>query len=500
MKRQQRLVSYLQVAVALAIGGLAGCQPEDLLNAAAGGAVYVLDVDGLEPPAVPDEGVYRPERFRAIDPADPVAGRAVVFSVTVAASAARDLGVRVRREGVDASEGLPKLSLSPPVFDNLPDEAQPILRRGQGAFWVDSAGDGLEHRVGIAMPEAFLDSPTRVEIFDAVAPDGTPFGGAHLKLTSGFFYMAVIGDSVTWGNGLRDSQKFSTLVAEEVERRTGLHVVRQVHAISGTRIVPSPEDIICRVRCNGEVQTASTSITVQVDLIEQPAAQDLILLNGCINDVEVDTILDPETPSEVITDRTGQYCGQEMAALLRKVNSAAPEAAVVVTGYYPIISADSSLPTTLQYVLLRETTEDENTPQLIEKLAANSELFLSESRAGMSAAVAEVSAQRPGALLYYVEPGFGPANALFGPEPWLWGVTGERIEAEELDASLSIFPEDPLAGLRAVGCFGDVLVDPISCLFASVAHPNARGARAYADAILAALYSADWLAGRTSEP
>ena len=47
--------------------------------------------------------------------------------------------------------------------------------------------------------------------------------------------------------------------------------------------------------------------------------------------------------------------------------------------------------------------------------------------------------------------------------------------------------EDPLAEFRAKLCFQAVIVDPISCLYASVGHPNPTGARVYAAAILQAL-------------
>ena len=41
-------------------------------------------------------------------------------------------------------------------------------------------------------------------------------GTDRIELVREFFYMATIGDSLMWGNGLRDEDKFPTLVANEI--------------------------------------------------------------------------------------------------------------------------------------------------------------------------------------------------------------------------------------------------------------------------------------------
>ena len=50
-----------------------------------------------------------------------------------------------------------------------------------------------------------------------------------------------------------------------------------------------------------------------------------------------------------------------------------------------------------------------------------------------------------------------------------------------------IFPEDNMAKLRAEGCLGATVADPLECIYASVGHPNVTGARVYANRILEAL-------------
>jgi hypothetical protein len=71
------------------------------------------------------------------------------------------------------------------------------------------------------------------------------------------------------------------------------------------------------------------------------AKVDLVLLDGCINDVDVRNLLNASINSDVIRERTNQSCGVAMTQLLRRVVQSFPNAHVIVPSYYRIISQDT---------------------------------------------------------------------------------------------------------------------------------------------------------------
>jgi len=67
-------------------------------------------------------------------------------------------------------------------------------------------------------------------------------------------------------------------------------------------------------------------------------------------------------------------------------------------------------------------------------------------------------------------------------------LTSEAAFVRGLALNYDLFPEDPLRDFRLDNCLADyVKQETISCVYASVGHPNRRGARAYAEAVNACL-------------
>src|ERR1043165_2084297 len=60
--------------------------------------------------------------------------------------------------------------------------------------------------------------------------------------------LLVLGDSISWGQGLRDEHKVSRLVKLWLEQQTGREVRETIQAHSGAVIGPSesPQDIVAR--------------------------------------------------------------------------------------------------------------------------------------------------------------------------------------------------------------------------------------------------------------
>jgi len=96
-------------------------------------------------------------------------------------------------------------------------------------------------------------------------------------------------------------------------------------------------------------------------------------------------------------------------------------------------------------------------------------LFATQANTTLQATVTATAAAL-GRRVALAVPAFGPKNALFAPDSFLWGVG---------ISTSGLAPFDPVAGNRATPCGTS---DPLTTI-ASIGHPNARGAQAYATAI-----------------
>ena len=153
--------------------------------------------------------------------------------------------------------------------------------------------------------------------------------------------LLVLGDSVAWGQGLLTENKFSTLVQENLNAR-GQTLTVTMLAHSGATIgirgptLASSDD--------GEVPVSFPTVVQQVaGFSGDPTDVALILLSGGINDVDIRRILNPLTNSRNLRHLIKQYCHNDMVTLLSEVTAkfSSPDLPVVVTGYFPILSADS---------------------------------------------------------------------------------------------------------------------------------------------------------------
>jgi lysophospholipase L1-like esterase len=346
--------------------------------------------------------------------------------------------------------------------------------------------------VGVVVPEVELGERASIEVFAATTSTGAPLGGDRITLTRKFFYLAALGDSAMWGNGLEESSKFTSLVARRIEQELGGQVVRNVRAVSGANIVIDSSDGVCSRRCgDGEVPEVFTSVTTQAETLEQPELYDLILLDGCGNDVGLEHILSSTDNTELISERVELYCRDEMARLLLRVRALAPQAPIVVTGYFPFVSGESDLSaiTTWAAALGIDLGTEEDIADATRNFVVNSEVFVRESTAALRAAVEAVDGlENDDPPIVFVNPGFGADNATFAPQAWLWGLTQNIPLANQLRISLLMFPEDPLLDERVGRCGrGGVAPSLLACIYGALGHPNRAGAQAYANGIVAAL-------------
>jgi hypothetical protein len=317
--------------------------------------------------------------------------------------------------------------------------------------------------------------------------------------------MICLGDSVMWGQGLADVSKFSTRVREWLRREIPSRLVnRFVYARSGATIAPDGTRVEPWMNdpSLGEVPCSYPYIQDQVWIAKQNLADrhgishewvDLILLDGGANDVNIRTLLNPDpffTESDLRSIVT-RLCASPMAALIENAHQTFPRAKILVTGYYPIVSAQSDpvgVAALLGGIGLALAV---GVPVVLGKLAEQSDAWYETSNAAFQWAVdtfnrhASVNRLDPAYRTYpasFAQVSWSPLNSYAARDTYLWNVIG-----------ITNWP-DEVADARQVHCTQAGQVANPLCRDASMGHPNTAGAGAYTAACISQLrqYLPEW--------
>jgi hypothetical protein len=326
------------------------------------------------------------------------------------------------------------------------------------------------------------------------------------------FEMLVLGDSIVWGQGLLKEQKFFYLIKEWLQSEIFRHqrTVNEPHveAHSGATIFPEfdVKTDFTRRYSSGETNVSNPSILFQVinafNFYKEEGARggaapdkvDLILLDGGINDFSPVTMLHLKRNDAEIKAKARDFCGNGMQIVLGMLSSTFPNARIVVTGYYQLISEKTDvnvISNTISSLLgTRKFARFLNIPfyrdqRLVDELARRSAIWRDESNRYLLEAIQIVNRNSPlpglptgsnadNPRIVFVPAPFGADNAYAaGRNSYLW----------ELNDKLSI--EDPLFDERLKTCKldGKKGLELKICQRASTFHPNHLGAKAYAEAI-----------------
>ncbi len=297
------------------------------------------------------------------------------------------------------------------------------------------------------------------------------------------FRIVVLGDSIPWGQGLLPAHKYPAVLAQQLS--TTYTVSTDVVAHSGATIGAGATAGASAP--HGEVPDAYPTILTQCTTYTQaPDTVDLVLLNGGINDVGVATIVNPLTTHDHLTSQTIRYCYDDMRLLLRAIATTftKPTARIVVTGYYPILSAASD-PVGVRHLLAchgLQVPPIVAEALLLERLVDLCATFWQTSDSSLARAVADANAAEGQGRLRFVPTQFQPQNAAYGPAAWLFS----------LQRDFALSPTDEVIPQRHAACelFHPHLLEIFpreQCFRASVGHPNRAGAQHYADVISGAL-------------
>jgi hypothetical protein len=221
-------------------------------------------------------------------------------------------------------------------------------------------------------------------------------------------------------------------------------------------------------------------------------------MDGGINDVGTKVILnlDPTVGRSWIRKLTRERCVDRMRGLLPQVAEAFPNAKIVITNYYQIVSEKSDMAVVWELLRVWDVVGgavDFASSPLRTKLSDQSLAFHQESTEGFREVVSEVgrqlaatapkrsptlrvsanveTMQRPVSRVAMAEIPFGPRHAYGASQTLLFHVN----------------EPDPAASVRKPACVSQVpnaSPDLPNCLLAAGGHPNVQGASVYASAII----------------
>lgn len=339
--------------------------------------------------------------------------------------------------------------------------------------------------VPVSNPLARRGPPPSVapgERWDPVAVCGTVFQRYESTVGTGddrALEMVVLGDSILWGQGLLEQQKASTIVQYRLAEKSGHPVRKRVYAHSGATVAQFGRDLNV---AHGEVPSSSPDIALQAECVPNPGKVDVILVNGCINDVDASILFDPTTDAQDIgiEKLCEERCREPMRLLLTRIGKRFPNATIVVPGYYPFFSPQTPDPTlrfvSRLFLLIAKTRGKrhewaESRHHMLAKSAAWQEI----SDRMLQEAVERAGAEKDvsGRVVFAPVP-FQPENAYGATDSLLWRIT----------------EHDAVAMSRWWQCRARPnILERMRCINASAFHPNPGGAAVYAEAILRALES-----------
>lgn len=336
--------------------------------------------------------------------------------------------------------------------------------------------------------------------------------------------MLVLGDSIMWGQGLKPEQKISWRIKCWLQEKTGREVHDRVEAHSGA-LLAGASTTPPRFKSNdGEVNLPFPTINEQLDNAvsfygPSRSKVELILVDGCINDVDVSNLLNAGASPEWLRERITTRCGAGMHDLLRRITDSFPNAHVVVTGYYRIVST-STADNAFIRLLVKKLNSGRPEAQLMtykemrERLITISELWYKVSTSSLSEAVSKVNEELGDkslpARVVFVEIEFWPEHSFSASNTLLWNfmfgstnLSGFRKIIVALSLGTAAYkPNDDVRDSRVKNCNETFKAPKASkdrketeeekrdrknrlliCRYASLGHPNRMGALIYTEAI-----------------
>lgn len=328
------------------------------------------------------------------------------------------------------------------------------------------------------------------------------------------FEILVIGDSIASGHGLKEENKFYTLVKNWLESevfQNSRPVNIKVKAHSGTTLSLHADIAAALSRAeidetesyHPEINVDYPTAVTQVDIAaseyadeEKTAAPDLVMLTCGINDLTTTVILDPFGDDRSLRREIRKYCRDSMLGLLEHAGTAFPNAAIALIGYFPLVSRKTLTGRFFNAILevfdlprpLKPLANNLFTKQFFKLLqkgsARRSRIWVEESNRCFREAIDRFNSGRDKPRAVFIESPIGEETC-FGTKNTLVFGMGKKGRTEDLT-----YDERAVECAKVAPVLGKVAGLKYSthfCRISGLAHPNIEGSRAYADAIKNAL-------------
>jgi hypothetical protein len=335
------------------------------------------------------------------------------------------------------------------------------------------------------------------------------------------FNLLVLGDSIAWGQGLRDEHKAWYQIKTWLQDSGGRKVRERIEAHSGA-VIGSPGDSAENPTpaLDGEVNRAYPSVNHQIGnallSYADPSLVDLVLVDGCINDVDARRLLNAVNTADGIRELAREKCGPPVEAMLSRIATSFPKAHVIISGYYPILSEQTKSDLFIRSMIKRlySGTAPMNDQQLRTRLVEISSAWYLATNQTISEATkkvdAELAAKGSGQRVLFAEVSFQPDHSFAAPQSRLWGFGASFLRKLMVILTLgrvTLKTNDDRRDQRGTSC-KTTFMPPQGetkdqekarknrialCRLAAIGHPNRAGALMYAEAIGKQLKLLGWL-------
>lgn len=322
------------------------------------------------------------------------------------------------------------------------------------------------------------------------------------------FDILVIGDSLVWGQGLNEEQKFYRIIKEWVRDDLwgGEGRVRvNVKAHSGATINLSEEEAGALHAADDDLTSGiHPEINVSFPTIEKqlraagaeyrddPRVVRLILLSGGVPEVGVSKILNPFGSDSKLRSDIERYCFREMADLLISTAETFQNAHVAVIGYYPIITSHTPVKRIMNDVLELYNWPGWSKPLINNplnrvlwrryrrKMIRRSRIWHEQSTSALKRAVDLANRSAGDERVIFVPAPFTDINGYGAPKTYLWTVASKGKAADHASEQRKTVCRPTLDELRRET---SLKYRTRVCELASIGHPNAAGSAAIAEAL-----------------
>lgn len=325
------------------------------------------------------------------------------------------------------------------------------------------------------------------------------------------FEFLVLGDSLVWGQGLQEEQKFyrltKTWLRDEVfAGRRSINLNIFAHSGSTIQLDSREEKALLGAErdpnenLHPEINVSFPVINAQLaqarKAYERPEDVQLIMLSGGIPEVGVSNILNPFQDNEKLSEDIRKYCFGHMSPLLAETHDAFPNARIVVIGYYPIITKHTPMKRIVNDVLELYNWPGWTKPLLNNpakrilwrrfrgKMIKRSRIWAEGSTAELGRAVDALNESTGSETAILVVPPFAEKNAYGTKDSYLFKVAKKGRAADPLR---EVRGEECRPALSELRRDTDLKYRTRVCELASIGHPNEKGSAAIADAVKHAL-------------